>query len=137
MPAIAGLLETSLYVADPEAVSAFYRDVLGLKAMFVSDRLIAHDAGSSGVLLLFRQGQSSEDMETAGGVIPGHDGEGRLHLAFAIAAPDFEPWKQRLAAADVPVISEIEWPRGGRSLYFHDPAGHVVELATPGLWPNY
>jgi len=137
MPAIAGLLETSLYVADPEAVSAFYRDVLGLTPMFVSDRLIAHDAGSSGVLLLFRQGASAADMKTEGGVIPGHDGEGRLHLAFAIAAADYDAWKQRLEAAGVPVISEIDWPRGGRSLYFHDPAGHVVELATPGLWPNY
>jgi catechol 2,3-dioxygenase-like lactoylglutathione lyase family enzyme len=37
----------------------------------------------------------------------------------------------------VPVESEVSWPQGGRSLYFLDPDGMVVELATPGLWRNY
>ena len=31
----------------------------------------------------------------------------------------------------------MKWPRGGESLYFRDPDGHLVELATPGLWANY
>jgi len=31
----------------------------------------------------------------------------------------------------------VKWPRGGTSLYFRDPAGHLVELATPGLWSTY
>jgi catechol 2,3-dioxygenase-like lactoylglutathione lyase family enzyme len=31
----------------------------------------------------------------------------------------------------------MEWPRGGTSLYFRDPDGHLVELATPGLWSIY
>ena len=26
---------------------------------------------------------------------------------------------------------------GGESLYFRDPDGHLLELVTPGLWPNY
>ena len=33
--------------------------------------------------------------------------------------------------------SEVTWPQGGRSLYFRDPDGLLVELATPGLWRNY
>ena len=32
------------------------------------------------------------------------------------------------------IEKEMEWPRGGRSLYFRDPAGNSVELITPGLW---
>src|SRR5262245_63325638 len=32
---------------------------------------------------------------------------------------------------------EMEWPRGGTSLYFRDPDDHLVELATPGLWSIY
>jgi catechol 2,3-dioxygenase-like lactoylglutathione lyase family enzyme len=31
----------------------------------------------------------------------------------------------------------VRWPRGGESIYFRDPDGHLVELATPGLWDNY
>ena len=27
--------------------------------------------------------------------------------------------------------------RGGSSLYVRDPDGRSVELATPGIWPNY
>jgi catechol 2,3-dioxygenase-like lactoylglutathione lyase family enzyme len=28
-------------------------------------------------------------------------------------------------------------PRGGHSIYFRDPDGHLLELATPGLWAGY
>ena len=36
----------------------------------------------------------------------------------------------------VAIEAEVEWPSGGRSLYFRDPAGNVVELAPPTLWPQ-
>jgi predicted enzyme related to lactoylglutathione lyase len=28
----------------------------------------------------------------------------------------------------------VDWPGGGRSLYFRDPAGNSLELATPRIW---
>ena len=37
-------------------------------------------------------------------------------------------------ALGVPVESEVSWPRGGASLYLRDPAGNVVELASPAIW---
>jgi catechol 2,3-dioxygenase-like lactoylglutathione lyase family enzyme len=37
----------------------------------------------------------------------------------------------------VSIEGEMKWPRGGTSLYFRDPDGHLVELATPGLWSIY
>lgn len=137
MPPIDGLLETALYVRDMASAARFYDQVLGLTRMLDGERLTAFDAGRAGVLLLFRQGASTEDTPTQGGRIPGHDGAGRLHLAFAIPAGSQDDWRRHLAAAGVAVISEVSWPRGGLSLYVHDPDGHVVELATPGLWPNY
>ena len=58
-------------------------------------------------------------------------------MAFAIAAERYDAWRAHLASAGVTMRGEMRWPRGGRSLYFEDPDGHVLELATPGLWPTY
>jgi catechol 2,3-dioxygenase-like lactoylglutathione lyase family enzyme len=135
-PRIAGLLETALYVDDMARSVAFFRNVLGLTPMIASDRLTAFDAGHGGVLLVFARGQSCEDVTIPGGVIPGHDGHGPLHMAFAIEADAADAWRDHLAANGVAVIQEVTWPAGGRSLYFNDPDRHVLELATPGLWPN-
>ena len=137
MPRIAGLLETALYVADMAEAKAFFTEVLNLKPMLSTDRLTAFDAGRHGVLLLFLQGASAEDMPGPNGTVPGHDGSGPVHMAFAIEAEDYDAWKARLAQRNIPLRGEVTWPRGGHSLYFDDPDGHLIELATPGLWPNY
>ena len=135
-PRIDGLLETALYVDDMARSVAFFRGVLGLTTMLESERLTAFDAGRQGILLVFARGQSVEDMVSERGVVPGHDGRGPLHMAFAIAEAEYEPWTAHLAKAGVKLRGEMRWPRGGRSLYFEDPDGHVLELATPGLWPT-
>jgi catechol 2,3-dioxygenase-like lactoylglutathione lyase family enzyme len=57
-----------------------------------------------------------------------------LHLAFAIPTDSYAAWKTKLVARNIKIESEVRWPRGGRSLYFRDPEGNLVELATPGLW---
>lgn len=137
MPTLGGLLETALYVADLGRAKAFYRDELQLEVMVDTPRLAALDAGRQGVLLLFQRGATEADMRSPGGVIPGHYGSGKLHMAFAIAAEDYESWRTHLAGRGIALASEVTWPAGGRSLYFADPDGHVIELATPGLWPNY
>lgn len=136
-PPVTGLLETALYVADIGRAASFYEGVLGLPVMSRAPRLVALDAGGSGVLLLFQQGATAEDVELPGGTIPGHHGSGRLHMAFAVPADALDDWRRHLATCGVPIRSEMAWPRGGHSLYFADPDGHVIELATPGLWPNY
>lgn len=135
-PAIEGLLETALYVDDMARSVTFFRDLLGLAPMLETERLTAFDAGRQGVLLVFARGQSVADMPSERGVVPGHDGQGPLHMAFAIAEADYDLWTAHLARAGVPFRGEVHWPRGGRSVYFEDPDGHVLELATPGLWPT-
>ncbi|MGN6277177.1 MAG: VOC family protein [Sphingomonas sp.] len=134
---IDGLLETALYADDMARSVAFFRDVLGLAVMLDSERLTAFDAGRQGVLLVFARGKSVEDMVSERGVVPGHDGRGPLHMAFAIAEDSYEAWHARLTNAGVTMRGEMHWSRGGRSLYFEDPDGHVLELATPGLWRTY
>lgn len=135
-PPVRGILETALYVADLPRSAAFYRDVVGLVPMLETPRLVAMDAGSGGTLLLFKAGATSDDLVEASGVIPGHEGAGRLHMAFAIAADRLDDWRAHLAVHGVPLAGEARWSRGGVSLYIRDPDGHAIEFATPGLWPN-
>lgn len=138
-PPIHGVVETILYVDDLERATAFYRDAIGLKPMTAHDaRFQSFDAGANRVLLLFKRGATltPQPVET-GGVIPPHDGHGPHHVAFGIAAADYDAWCARLRARGVAIESETKWARGGRSVYFRDPDQHLVELVTPGIWPNY
>lgn len=137
MPTIDRVLETALYVDDLDRAIAFYRDVLGFRILVPGPRLTAMDAGGSTVLLLFKKGASIEGIEFDGGWLPPHDGDGPTHLAFAIPADQLEPWERRLREKGINVESRIRWDRGGTSLYFRDPDGHSVELATPGVWATY
>jgi catechol 2,3-dioxygenase-like lactoylglutathione lyase family enzyme len=136
-PPVTGLLETGLYVDDVARSRAFYTRLFGFPVLVEDDRLCALDVRGRAVLLLFRKGGTTETVHIPGGAIPGHDGHGTLHYAFAIAAVDLEAWLRRLEAEEVPVESRVAWPRGGISLYFRDPDQHLVELATPGVWATY
>jgi catechol 2,3-dioxygenase-like lactoylglutathione lyase family enzyme len=136
-PKLAGVLETALYVDDLDRAVAFYRDVLGLQAMSADARFAAFDVGGRGVLLLFHRGSTLKTVHLPGGTIPPHDGHGPLHIAFAISAGELPAWEQRLAQHGVVIEGRTDWPRGGRSIYFRDPDGHLLELATPGIWPTY
>ncbi len=137
MPRLNAVLETSIYTDDMERARRFYEDVMGLASIFADPRLTAYDVGGASVLLVFKRGASTSPASLPGGTIPGHDGAGPLHFAFAISADELAAWEARLAAHGVAIESRMHWPRGGASLYFRDPDGHVLELATPGLWPTY
>lgn len=89
------------------------------------------------MLLLFRRGGSASQQETPGGVIPGHDGHGPLHVAFSIEDDALQTWIDRLAGEGVALESRMEWPLGGTSVYFRDPDGHLLELVTRRVWPTY
>lgn len=135
-PPLRGMLETALYVADMARAREFYERVLGLSPIFADERLTAYAIGAT-VLLLFLKGGTTETVHLPGGTIPPHDGEGHNHYALAIAAVDLAAWEQRLAAHHIAIEGRTDWPRGGRSIYFRDPDGHLGELATPGIWPNF
>ena len=137
MPVIKRVLETSLYVDDMEAAMSFYRDVLGLQVLDAGERLVAMDAGHATILLIFRRGATISGAETRGGRIPPHDGQGPVHVAFAIASDSVETWEAHLEQHGVAIESRVSWEGGGRSIYFRDPAGHSVELTTPGTWAVY
>jgi catechol 2,3-dioxygenase-like lactoylglutathione lyase family enzyme len=129
-PEIVTLVETGVYAEDLDRAETFYQDVLGLERIAKeAGRHVFFRVGPANMLLIFHAAATLK-----GDVLPAHGASGPGHFALGIPAPDFEAWKERLAANGVPVEKEVQWPLGGRSLYFRDPAGNSVELITPGLW---
>jgi catechol 2,3-dioxygenase-like lactoylglutathione lyase family enzyme len=138
MPTIERILETALYVDDLDRATRFYRDVMGLRVLDSGPRLVAVDAGQASVLLLFKRGASLAGADLGkDGRIPSHDGNGPVHLAFAIRVDELPGWESHLRDHGIEIESTTRWARGGISLYFRDPDGHCVEIATPGVWATY
>jgi catechol 2,3-dioxygenase-like lactoylglutathione lyase family enzyme len=129
-PALDGLLEVAIYVDDVAQAVAFYEQVLGLSILDADERLTAMAAGRQ-VLLVCQRGASVSRPLTP------HDASGRQHVAFAVPSADLPAWEERLRESGVTIEESRAWPRGGRSLYFRDPAGHLLELASPGVWSIY
>ena len=38
------------------------------------------------------------------------------------------------AGVGVTIEADFDWPDGGRSIYFRDPAGNCLEFAEPRIW---
>jgi catechol 2,3-dioxygenase-like lactoylglutathione lyase family enzyme len=134
------VLEIALYVEDMGRAVEFYRRVFRFAVLAKSaqpDRLTALDVGKTQVLLLSKKGASVEAVATPGGKIPPCDGGGNSHLAFPIETNELKDWEEWLAENHVVIESTVRWDRGGQSLYFRDPDGNLLELATPGVWPTY
>ena len=130
-PNIDGILESSLYVSDVARAVQFYEKIFGFRVISnFGERGCAMQAGARQVLLLFQKG-GSRDIESP------HDGNGELHLAFAIAAAELPRWEAWLTENGIAVEESRTWELGGRSLYFRDPDRHLLELATPGVWSIY
>ena len=81
--------------------------------------------------LVFNPGQTSRNGNSG---VPRHGATGPGHIAFRVEDEEVEDWKAHLRAQGVEIEKELSWPGGGRSLYFRDPAGNSVELATARLW---
>jgi catechol 2,3-dioxygenase-like lactoylglutathione lyase family enzyme len=137
MPTLNGVLETALYVEDLGRAIRFYKEVFHLEVMEADQRFCAFIVGGRQVLLLFRKGGTTTPITTPGGAIPPHDGRGHLHFAFSISGSELPAWEKWLDERGVEVESKVRWPGGGVSLYLRDPDGHLVELATPGVWSIY
>ena len=132
---LAGILETCVYARDLEAAERFYTGVFGLEVLArMPGRHVFFRCGR-GVFLVFNPDRTeTEETLVAGASVPLHGARGPGHMAFAVREAEVEAWRGRLQALGVGIESEIRWPGGGRSLYFRDPAGNSVELATPRLW---
>jgi catechol 2,3-dioxygenase-like lactoylglutathione lyase family enzyme len=124
------VLETCLYVDDLAAAEAFYTEVLGLE-FFAREagRHVFLRCGASMVLLFNPERVRAEGASD----LPRHGSFGPGHLALAASAADLPAWRAHLAAHGVEIVREVTWP-AGQSIYFCDPAGNSLELATPAIW---
>ncbi|HKV60863.1 MAG TPA: VOC family protein [Candidatus Acidoferrum sp.] len=130
-PKTDGLLESSLYVSDLPRSVRFYEETFGFQVIKdLGGRGCAMQAGPHQVLLLFKKGASREIQSP-------HDGDGELHVAFAIASAELPSWESWLQTRGIAIEEKRTWELGGWSLYFRDPDRHLLELATPGTWSIY
>jgi catechol 2,3-dioxygenase-like lactoylglutathione lyase family enzyme len=124
------VLETCLYVDDLKAAEDFYSQILGLKPFSrVANRHVFFRCGAN-MLLLFNPTETAKST----GEIPTHGAHGPGHIAFAMSPDRISDWRERLQQAGVSIEVEVTWPSGGYSIYFRDPAGNSLELATPQVW---
>jgi catechol 2,3-dioxygenase-like lactoylglutathione lyase family enzyme len=134
---VTGVLETSIYVDDVARSAGFYRRIFGFEQLVGDQRFCALNVSGRHVFLIFKKGGTLQPMQLPGGVLPPHDGSGQQHFAFSVPEADLASWEQKLEENGVEIESRITWPRGGKSIYFRDPDGHLAELITPGCWAIY
>jgi catechol 2,3-dioxygenase-like lactoylglutathione lyase family enzyme len=129
-PAVLAVVEAAVYADDLVAAERFYEGILGLP---VAGREGGHHlffrVGDSGMFLVFNSAATRDS-----GELPQHGTTGPGHFALGVKADDLDRWRRHLIGSGVAIEKELTWPRGGRSIYFRDPAGNLVELITPGVW---
>ena len=129
------VLETCLYAHDLEAAEAFYRDVLGLEPVTKAPgRHIFYRL--SGQMLLIFNPVTTQQLQAPDAKIPmlPHGAIGPGHICFRATADEIDAWRARLAANGIAIEADFEWPGGGRSIYFRDPAGNCLEFAESRIW---
>lgn len=132
---VAGVAETTLCCVDLTAAEAFYTGVLNFEVYARDEgRHLFFRCGGS-MLLLFNPEHTAVNVTTVGhAAIPLHGTRGDGHVAFRAGAAELQRWKARLVAHGVAIESEVEWPEGGRSIFFRDPDGNCLEFVTPETW---
>lgn len=130
---IQGVHHITLICTDMERTIAFYRDLLGLR--LVKQTVNFDDPGTKhfyfgdnearpGTLITFFE---YPDMPR------GRVGSGSTHhFAFEVASEEEQlEWKKRLEGAAV-YVTPVRDRKYFKSIYFQDPDGHLLEIATSG-----
>lgn len=136
-----GMFEVQLAVSDLEAMTAFYRDRLGLEvSLHDESRGRTHFALGRGQLILARRGGEEAAPEWPGlppallaaadrrGPTP--ERHGPVHFAVEVELAELLASEQRLRADGLDVRGPLRWPSGRLSIYVRDPEGNVAELIS-------
>jgi catechol 2,3-dioxygenase-like lactoylglutathione lyase family enzyme len=118
-----GLDHVAITVSDLERSVAFYTDVLGLESRYGELHVpMFMLAGGSGLALF-----PAESFPGSGDAAGVHDVR-VMHVAFRVDREQFDRATAQLPAAGVE--PRFEDHGNVHSLYFEDPDGHKLELAT-------
>lgn len=124
------ILETCLYIDDLDAASDFYTQVLGLKVYSRSEQRHLFFRIGNQMLLLFNPDETLKKTRE----VPTHGTKGPGHVAFQIDKSEILAWRDHLKQHKIEIESEVTWSTGSQSIYFRDPAGNCLELASVGIW---
>lgn len=130
-----GVLETILYAEDLDAAERFYSGVLGLSLKSkLKGRQVFFRCGEQMLLIFNHKATRIPPGEDARLPVPPHGAVGPGHVCFRASADEIVRWKDHLQRHGVAIEADFEWPQGGRSIYFRDPAGNCLEFAEPKIW---
>lgn len=130
----AQVLESALYADDLDAAEQFYGDILGLEKISRGGNRHVFFRCGPGVVLIFNPAETEIPYREGQLPVPPHGTRGPGHLCFKAEAAELDAWRDRLTAAGVEIESDMEWPQGGRSIYFRDPAGNSLEFTEARIW---
>jgi len=109
-----GIDHLVLHVTDVGRAKKFYTEILGMSVYRENDRQVFLHAGSQGVALFKKQGDT-----------PLTAGSDLNHLALNVATGTYEALKAELEKHGVAVTGR---PGEDRCIYFADPDGHRLQM---------
>jgi catechol-2,3-dioxygenase len=115
-PQVIGVRHVGLSARDPDALAAFYRDVLGLK-------VVPTETSALGVNAFLSSDPAEVPVDLALFANPAYQ-----HTAFEVRSlADLRSFHQRVTGRGVPVKMALNHGVS-LSFYFEDPEGHMIEV---------
>ncbi len=115
---------------DLDKTEEFYHGKLGFEVIARKPgRHVFFRVGSSVLLCFLPDATKKED------VLPAHHALGPQHLAFEVAAENYDSIKEDILDARIKITHLQKWKEGSlESFYFNDPDDNVLEVVPVGLW---
>lgn len=113
----------------------FYVNRLGLDLVLEEEKRHVFLKAGKSMLLIFNPENTSL---AANSTFPTHGAytpPSSIHFALEIEQVGYEAAKTILIQKKIAIEKEMSWGSGGKSIYFRDPAGNLVEIVTKGQWP--
>jgi catechol 2,3-dioxygenase-like lactoylglutathione lyase family enzyme len=128
------IVETCIYSPDLKMMKDFYMNHLGLDLVSEEERRHVFLKAGKSMLLIFNPENTrlaaNSTFPTHGAFTP----PSSIHFALEIKQAGYEAAKNVLIQDKVAIEKGMRWSNGGKSIYFRDPAGNLVEIVTKGHW---